>query len=323
MPLPLNDKEPGTEPPASPIAICTLWEKDYHKGLGVLVNSLIRAGYKGRIWAGYRGVLPAWVGTVGDQANVSTLCPANGVELKLCPINTQVHFAQYKARWMREILEVRDPGVKGIYYFDPDIMVLGKWAFFEQWLSYGVAVCEDQSYPVNPTHPLARSWQQYARDLGYSDWHPLEVYFNSGLVGVRREWYSFLSLWQDLIDAMQRDFDLAGLLKTGTRTELFHQTDQDALAVAAAISPHPISWISTDGMGFSRGEWLTIHALSKPWRRRVFRDWLVQGHRPDAALRLYWQLAGGPIRIESEGRVRRHRLYIPIAALLSRFYSRR
>jgi hypothetical protein len=307
----------------SPITICTLWEKDYHKGLGTFVNSLVRAGYRGRIWAGYRGVLPAWaaVGRLENERYI--LSPTEGVELVLCKLHVDIHFAQYKASWMMRVLTELEPSAQGIYYFDPDIFVLARWSFFEQWTRYGIAVCEDQSYPINPTHPLVRSWQEYAGNLGYPQWRPPDVYPNSGLLGLTRDCQSFLTEWQNLINAMQRDFGLRNVLKTGTRSEIFHQTDQDALAVATAISSHLISWVGLDGMGFGRGEWLTLHALVKPWRRRVFRDLLVEGHRPDAALRLYWTLAEGPIQVEPPSRVSRHRLYIPVAAFLARFYSRR
>jgi hypothetical protein len=307
----------------SPITICTLWEKDYHKGLGTFVNSLVRVGYRGRIWAGYRGTLPGWAAAGRVENEMCILSPAEGVELVLCKIHVDIHFAQYKASWMMRVLTELDPSAQGIYYFDPDIFVLARWSFFEQWPLYGIAVCEDQSYPINQTHPLVRSWQEYAGNLGYMQWRPPDVYPNSGLLGLTRDRQSFLTEWQNLLDAMQRDFGLGNVLKTGTRTEIFHQTDQDALAVATAISSHPISWVGLDGMGFGRGEWLTLHALAKPWRRRIFRDLLVEGHRPDSTLRHYWALAEGPIQVEPPGRVRRHQLYIPLAAFLARFYSRR
>jgi hypothetical protein len=312
-----------TQNAISPITICTLWEKDYHKGLGTFVNSLVRVGYRGRVWAGYRGVLPAWAAAGRIEAERCIVSPAEGVELVLCRIHLDIHFAQYKASWMMRVLTELEPTAQGIYYFDPDIFVLARWSFFEQWARYGVAVCEDQSYPLNHSHPLVRSWQDYAGNLGFTQWKPPDVYPNSGLLGLTRDRQSFLTEWQNLLDAMQHDFGLGNVMKTGTRTEIFHQTDQDALAVATAISSHPMSWVGLDGMGFGRGEWLTLHALAKPWRGRIFRDLLVEGHKPDAAMRHYWALAEGPIQVEPQGRVRRHRLYIPLAAFLARFYSRR
>ena len=246
------------------------------QGACTFVNSLVRTGYHGRVWAGYRGVLPEWAAAGRIEAGRCILSPAEGVELVLCKIDADIHFAQYKASWMLRVLKELEPAAHGIYYFDPDIFVLARWSFFEQWPRYGIAICEDPSYPLNQTHPLVKSWQEYAGNLGYTQWKPPDVYPNSGLLGLTRDRQSFLTEWQNVLDAMKRDFGFGNVLKTGTRSEMFHQTDQDALAVAIAISAHPISWVGLDGMGFGRGEWLTLHALVKPWRRRIFRDLLVE-----------------------------------------------
>ncbi len=40
--------------------ICTLFEGRYHFGAAALVNSLYRAGYRGELYAGYKGELPFW-----------------------------------------------------------------------------------------------------------------------------------------------------------------------------------------------------------------------------------------------------------------------
>jgi hypothetical protein len=305
-------------------AICTLWEKDFHKGTGALVNSLVRSGFQGKVWAGYRGPLPPWAADArAISPDIHSVAAGPNVEVLLVRLETSMHFAQYKALWMLDVLNRLDPYAGALYYFDPDVMLLASWSFFEQWLTYGIAACEDGSYPLNPTHPLVRGWQAYAATLGYPDWHFFGAQLNSGLVGISRQHIAFLDLWQKLMDDVRRDFQLSESLKTSRRTDLFYASDQDVLTMAFCVSDFPISYVGQDGMAFGRGEWLTVHAYSpKPWRRRVFRDLLVEGHKPDTALRQYWSLVSEPLAIEPEGRVRRHRRWIPLAALLSRFYKR-
>ena len=309
--------------PSSPVTVCTLWEKDFHKGVGALVNSLDRAGYSGKVWAGYRGDLPTWATAGTTTGDIHTFTAKPGLDVVFVHLSTSTHLSQVKMSFMRRVMEELETGASAIYYLDPDIMLLAGWDFFERWLRYGIAVCEDGSYPINPSHPLVRGWQEYAASLGYTDWHAPGAMLNSGLVGITRQHLPFLRLWQHLMDCVRRDFPTGEVLKTCSRTDLFHCIDQDALSLAAGVTEYPISWVGPDGMGFERGEWLTIHAYSpKPWRRRVLRDLFIEGHKPDTALRQYWNLAGSPVPVEPASRVRNHRWLIPLAALLSRVYRR-
>ncbi|AEU36887.1 hypothetical protein [Granulicella mallensis] len=308
----------------SPITVCTLWEKDHHKGVATLVNSLVRFGYRGRVWTGYKGDLPAWAAGGVTQADTYIFSTGSGVEVVFVKVPTDLHFAQYKPTWMLRVLEEFEPDAQGVYYFDPDMFVVGAWTFFERWLTFGIAACEDVGYPFNPNHPLALGWRAYASQLGYTHWNEINAYFNSGLVGVSREMRSFLRLWDEVMNAIRRDFGAIEGMRTPARTDLFHRPGQDGFTLATYLTTHPVSWVGPDGMAFERGEWLTVHAyLRKPWRRKVLLDLLVSGEKPDRGARLYWELAGAPIQVESAARIRRHRWLVPLAAFLSRFYQRR
>lgn len=309
--------------PMSPVTMCTLWEKDHHKGVATLVNSLVRVGYAGRVWAGYHGDLPPWAARGEARGDAYIVQAGPSVEVAFVKIETGLHFAQYKPTWMLRVLEEFEPESEGVFYSDPDIFVVGPWEFFERWVKFGIAACEDVAYPFNPAHPLSLGWRQYAQKIGYTHWNEINAYFNSGLVGVAREYRSFLLLWDEVMNAIRRDFGTIKGMLTPHRTDLFHRPGQDGYTLATYLTPYPVSWVGPDGMAFERGEWLTVHAyLRKPWRHRVIRDLLVSGERPDRGVRLYWQLAAQPIQVETPARIRLHRWLVPLAAFLSRFYRR-
>src|SRR5690348_11876699 len=110
--------------------VCTLFEGAYHYGVGALANSLYAAGYRGSMWVGYRGALPPWARGAG----------------------------QGRGCW--------EVPVDALFYFDPDITNRGPWRFYEEWVSHGVALCEDV-YPVFPAdHPWRAAWREFAERNG-------------------------------------------------------------------------------------------------------------------------------------------------------------
>lgn len=309
---------------SSHLTVCTLWEGDYHKGLASLVNSLVRAGFSGKVWAGYRGSLPQWAsgGTASNGQYAFDVTP--DVQIVFVALEGSQHFAHYKPSWCLRVLNELDPTAGGVYYFDPDIVVLAEWPFFEQWVQAGVAVCEDSHYPLNPSHPRSLQWQSFAQSAGFKLRRPADANLNSGLVGVSREQASFLEDWEQLLATVVREFKTEGKLKIGSRSYIFHIPDQDTFTIATWVTSQPVSLMGVDAMSFGCGEWLTLHATEgkKPWRRRIFMDWLSQGIAPDRALRRYWEFAAGPIWAESKDRIRSQTKLIPIVAGLSRFYRR-
>jgi hypothetical protein len=315
----------SASPPRSPITICTLWQIDYHKGLAALANSLVIAGYRGTVWAGYRGPLPAWAsnGVTDGAMHIYSLTEA--VSITFVPIDTPQHFSHYKPIWIADVLNTHAPEAEGIFYFDPDIFLEAPWPFFEDWLNAGIAVCQDATNPVNPTHPRAHNWKAFAEATGIAVHRMPQCYINGGIVGLKRDSLVFLDNWRRILDRAHQIYNFGPNLMHESRSHIFHSTDQDALNVALMTAPGPISWLGPDGMNFRHGQWCTVHAIAfkKPWNRRVFFDWLTRGHGVERCLRVYWRFAEGPARAESRLRIQLHKFLLPFVALLSRFYCRR
>ena len=141
-------------------AICTLFEGDYHYGVGALVNSLHRHGYRGIVWAGYRGVLPRWASPVRKTADYLEFDVGDGCMIRFLTAVTERHLTNHKPEFMLDVWHHRCPDAASLFYFDPDIVIKCAWAFFEEWTAYGVAVCEDVNSPMPASHPIRHAWRR-------------------------------------------------------------------------------------------------------------------------------------------------------------------
>lgn len=306
-------------------AVTTLFEKDYHHGAAALANSLTTNGFEGTLWAGYRGELPAWAKGEKLENGQTKMSLSPKASLRFVPVDTPMHFTNYKPWYMISVLEQLDPHADAVFYFDPDIVVPTRWSYYEEWTGYGVAMSEDNHYHVGRHHPLRHAWKAFAREKNLPIRHEFSRFCNGGFLGVRREFGSFLKLWADLVEAAEPE---TGSLKSWQkldRTHRFGCGDQDAMNVAAMITEHPVAIYGPNGMDFvpSAGRPMMSHAVDKPkpWRKQYLREFL-RGRAPSRPDRLFWEYASSPIELFPAHHVKRQRTSLRLAAFLARFYHR-
>jgi hypothetical protein len=305
--------------------LCTLFEGDYHLGAAVLINSLQAAGFVGEVVAGFRGAPPPWM-----NGQLERQWPGTGFSVRLVPLATSYHLTNYKPDFMLERLaEGADP----LWYLDPDIVVTAPWSVFENWLSAGIALCEDVNSPLSINHPRRVGWRRYFAPKGFTLRAREPFYVNGGCIGLNAEHHAFLETWRSLQAHMAEA--IGGLeqskLGGGSSAHMrdphfcFNASDQDALNAAIEASPQelPFSILGADAMGFRPGAALLPHALGtpKPWQKAYVHE-ALRGCPPTVADKTFWQNTTGPIAAFSRVMIARRMRALRLAAFIGRFYRR-
>ncbi|MBC6609130.1 hypothetical protein H8B13_20090 [Hymenobacter sp. BT188] len=312
--------------------VCTLFEGNYHYGLAALINSLYNQGYRGEVYAGYRGPLPFWASSAVASPELAwpgscSLIVGAGLKLNFLPLKTDYHFTNYKPDFMLSLWDGLSNQADAIFYFDPDIVVITPWRLFDGWVGCGVALCEDVNSPVAEHHPTRTAWRRYFGSKGFTLRFKEAMYVNGGFVGVQKQDISFLTTWQALQEAMA---PAIGGLNRSTFTGIeslpfapFSKTDQDALNATIEAWVGNVSLVGKEGMAFKVGGRLMSHALGKlkPWTYKPLIGSFA-GQLPRLADRDYWSSANGPILSQPAALVWRRQLGIKVAALIGRFYRR-
>ncbi len=317
------------------IAFCTLFEHHYHLGAAVLVNSLVRAGFNGTVYAGFRGPLPPWAEAKakvkGENQWEMTVTPE--VRIVFLALQTTAHFTNFKPDFLLQVERIAGPETEAVIYCDPDIVVTTNWTYIEEWLTCGVALCEDVNSPLSENHPRRVGWRRFFKPFRFDLTFRGSAFANGGFVGLLWEHRQFLVTWQTLMAHVATELGGLDVVGIGGGRKLqgqygfadcFHNTDQDALNATVQARPEiPISFLGPQTMGFVAGKALLPHALgaAKPWRRRYIRE-ALGGIAPATVDKAFWSCTEGPIRPFSQVELFWKRVQLTVGAALGRFIRR-
>ncbi|PPK87898.1 hypothetical protein CLV84_0857 [Neolewinella xylanilytica] len=305
--------------------ICTVFERDYHHGVGALANSLYAAGFRGDLYAGYRGTLPPWIGDATPDASGNLEWEvAPGFQIYFAKQATDEMLAYAKPELIRQVWKRYEArGMENVFYIDCDIVIKAKWHHFEDWAQWGVALCEDMNSPLPVTHPLRKQWQQYYAGFGIAYTPQDSTYVNGGFVGINKKYRAFSELWEQLQVYMKQYTGKQESIGIADRWNMFHFMDQDALNIAKDLTPE-VSIMGREAMDFGRLGQVMSHAAGrrKPWHKNYVKNILINGSRPSNTDKVYWHHVETPIRIHSAATVRKKRFALKAAALIGRFFTR-
>jgi hypothetical protein len=147
---------------------------------------------------------------------------------------------------------------------------------------------------------------------------------NSGCVGLSRENADFARIWQDLMYGLEAEnIDMSVIKFEGGLVE-FAKMDQDVLNVTVMATQTPLALLGREAMGvYPRNGAILPHAMfdKKPWVRPYLLD-ALRGIPPGRAHLAFWDFVSGPIHPFGRWTLRRKRLTLANARVISLFHVR-
>lgn len=305
--------------------ICTLFEGNYHYGVGALVNSLCDRGFCGEIYAGYRGPLPPWAEERVRQNGTGTIFDvSDSCRIHFVPLETPIHLNNFKPHFLLRLMDEQCPDENAFFYFDPDIVLRATWDFFERWVAHGIALCEDMNHYMPRQHPVRLAWRKYANEHGFTIRQELEKFYNGGFIGLRREHREFLTTWKDLFDLRAKEgVDLSKFELDGFEYPYLF-LDQDLMNLSLMLVPHPVTAVGPEGMDFAPGGYVMSHSAgdTKTWKKRFVLE-ALRGRAPSLTDKKFLEYTQSPIQLYTRRELATRRLGAKVGAAIGRFYRRR
>ncbi|RUR87964.1 hypothetical protein DSM107007_11270 [Nostoc sp. PCC 7120 = FACHB-418] len=299
-----------------------MFEGNYHYGVGALANSLYYHGFRGIIWVGYRGELPPWAQPINKYGNYHEYFVADSCMIRFIKLETDDHFTNYKPNLMLRLWKEFCPDIEALFYFDPDIVIKCRWSYFEEWVTYGVALCEDVNSPVPNSHPLRMAWRNFYELYGYIFNSSVDIYVNGGFIGVKNSEKEFLENWCKIQGLMSSSIGGLNNANIKDRTFMFNKTDQDALNITLMSNNLPISLMGKEAMDIIYGGFTMSHALGakKPWKGSTIFQ-VIKGKKPRQAEKEYWKYTLKPIKLYSKLEFIIRKIELKISSFLGRFIA--
>lgn len=294
--------------------ICTVTSQSFHRGTGALINSLVRAGFKGQFIIGHLDEIPDWyLSAQRELANFDIFLSACKLSASTLPHYQKVN-----------ILERAMDAASGasIFFIDSDIIITEDWEFFNDWVRNGVALCSDVNFlGMTENHPMRRYWRSMLESNGFGV-RDISGYANSGFIGINEDHKELIKTWRALLEIKSSE---RGRDKKRLDKELgFITFDQDLLNAALMAVRVPVSLVGHEGMSFNGSIGYMVHPIGsrKPWNKGFLKDLIVQGRPMPLAARQYWKHVDYPIEVASKYDRALARLEMDVTAALSRLISR-
>jgi hypothetical protein len=305
MGIPRSDTTNGTGPDSY---IVVLADGNVRPGLLVLMNSLARNGFDGKLWIGQRASQPL------DLSLADVPLP---FAVEVVDILSERPFTYYKAAFVADVWSRAEPQVSSVCYMDCDLVLDCEWLFLRSWLNSGLALVEDMGHRrVGTLHPVRRAWAEFIGLCGDEVVRVPDQYYNAGFVGTRRSDQAFVQTWMRLALLLERTpvREVQGPFVKGVRDKglapvisedagpLLRQVfldDQDAFNMAIMASDVDLSAMGPDAMGFTGRSPVLAHAVgpNKPWTKSYVRRLLRHGERVSVADDLWWEYSTSPIPV--------------------------